>query len=416
MNSGITVTKSGEALGEKNLRVEVSRERIEQAEGRAASQYAKRAKLPGFRKGKVPVSVVRRRYGEAIRDTVLRDLIGESWKVAVEQEDIEPVADPRVKDLKFEEDEPLTFEFMVEVKPDIKLERLGGFQLTRQVEPVSEESVNAQLEELRKQQAPWAPVEGEKPQPGDLVHMSLATITEGEAEEDKAYQIVLGENQALPEIEDQLMTMVPGEVRETTVTFPEDFGDETKRGQSQMIRISLAEVKRQDLPEVNDDFARQVGDFESVEALTEAIREDLELSARREADGSLRSSLINEIIQANNLQAPRPAVERLLHAYAEGYQIPRENFEKFAQEFGPIAESQVKRELVIDAVREQAGLDVSQEEIDERVAEIAQRQKLDRDQVYSSLKKSNRIKELERNLLEEKVFSYLLEQSTVTEK
>src|SRR5439155_1178903 len=125
----------------------------------------------------------------------------------------------------------------------------------------------AQLNELREQKAPWTPVPGEKPRLKDLVHVTIATREGGEAKDPQPYQLVLGEGRAIPEVEERIMGLLPGETVDATVRFPSDFPEEAKRGQSRDVRITLHEVKRQQLPELDDAFAREVGDFESLEAM-----------------------------------------------------------------------------------------------------------------------------------------------------
>lgn len=423
----IQITKTGEEPGAKNLRVEVSVERVHQAEDKAARQYAKRAKLPGFRPGKAPLTVVKRQFKDAIRESVIRELIGESWKAAVDQEQLKPIADPRIRDLKFETDAPVTFELVVEVKPELQLERLGGFTLTRKTPRVTDAMVAQQIDELRKQKAPWTPVEGERPRQDDLVSVTIATAEAdqpgepgaagaGDAAkwgEPRQYQIQLGAGQALPDLEDKVMELKPGETGERVVRFPDDFPDESKRGQSRAVRITVHEVKRQRSPDLSDEFARELGDFNTVADLERAIREDLEAEARREADAEVRRQLIEEIITANGVEAPRPMVHRVLSAFAQTYEVPDEQLERFAQEFTPIAERQVKRDLVIDHVSEKHEIRATEEDVDGRIAEIAKRRNVEPGQVYTSLQKAGRLKELERNLTEEKVFDHLLEQSTI---
>src|SRR5438034_119651 len=140
----------------------------------------------------------------------------------------------------------------------------------------------AQLNELREQKAQWTPVAADKRKPKDLVQVTIAT-REGDAVKDpQPYQLVLGEGRAIPEVEERIMGMLPGETVDATVRFPSDFPEEAKRGQPRDIRITLHEVKRQQLPELDDAFAREVGDFESLEALRKVVREDLEKEAERE--------------------------------------------------------------------------------------------------------------------------------------
>lgn len=415
--SAIRITQSGEEPGAKSLKVEVPVELVHEAEERAISYYAKKARLPGFRAGKAPAELVRRRYKDAIRESALRELIDESWKAAVQQQSLKPLADPHIHHLKFDDGAPLTFEFHVEVKPDLKLDRLGGFTLNRQATPVTDEMVAAQMEELRRQKAPWvpAPDAGAKPETGALVRLTLATLENGEPKDPKQHELVVGEGQAIPALEEHIRALAPGETRDADVRFPDDFPDETKRGQVRSVRVTVHEVKRRELPELGDAFAREIGDFESVEDLKKAIRHDLELDAAREADADLRRQVIEQVGAANNIAAPRPLVERVLAAFARAYEIPEDQLEKFAVEFRPIAEAQVRRDLILDHVAGEANLKATEQEVDGRVAELAARRKIEPGQLYASLQKANRLRELERTITEEKVFSHLLSLSTITD-
>ena len=411
----ILVKKTGEEPGAASLAVTVPLEHVREAEERATTVYQQRARLPGFRKGKAPAALVKKHYADDIRQQVLQDLIRESWSLALEQEVLKPVADPHVHNLKWEAGAPVTFEFHVEVKPDLKLERLGKFHLKRRVAKVTEEQVLAQLNDLREQKAPWTPVAGERPRLKDLVQVTIAT-REGEGAEVKEpqpYQIVLGEGRAIPEVEERIMGLVPGETIDATVRFPDDFPDEAKRGQTRDIRLTLHEVKRQHLPEADDAFAREVGDFDSLESLKRAIREDLEKEAEREADSKLRADLLEQIIAANRVSAPRPLVERALWAYAQAYGIPEERWPQFATEFRPIAEAQVRRDLILDNVAERQTLHATEAELDRRIKDLAERRGVPAEQLYASLEKGKRLRDVERSITEEKVFAYLVSQSTV---
>lgn len=409
------ITRTKDEPGATTLAVEAPVEVVQAAERKAAGYYARRVKLPGFRKGKAPPEIIRKRFGDAIRETVIQELVKDSWKQAVERESLEPVGDPEVHKLKFETDQPVTFEFLVETKPDVGIERPGGFTLKRSLESVTDAMVTEQLERLQKQKAPWQPREEGKPETGDLVRVTIATPNdEGEVGEAKPYDIVIGQDQALPAVEEVILQLDVGESRSTPIAFPADHPDETKRGQSIGMHITLHEIKRQALPDLDDDFAREVGDFDSLSALRTAIREDMEKSAARDADATVRKDLIEQIAAANQVPAPRPMVNRLLRAYAEAYQVPAEGFERFVGEFGPIVEHQVKRELIIQTVATQQNIEATEEDVDERVAEIAKRQDTDVGKMYASLQRENRIKDLERDITENKVFDYLIEQSTVT--
>jgi trigger factor len=346
---------------------------------------------------------------------VLEEVIRESWETAKSTESLKPITDPSIRNLKFEEGSPIEFELLVEVRPELKLDRIGGFRLERRVVAVAASQVEEQLARIQEQKATWIPVEGSKPSPGQMVRVEVAPLENDVPGPAQPHDIVLGQNQAIPDLEEQIMRLAPGESTDAEVRFPEDHPDESRRGQTRRVRITLHEVKRQELPPLDDALAREVGDFESLDALRAALRQDLEREASREADIDLRQKLIGEIVEANRVEAPHSLVHRILHAYAEMYQVPAEQLEGFEQQFHQIAERQVKRDLVLESIIEQQGLRASEAELDERVNAIASARGTPVGQVYASLQKSNRLQELERSITEDKVFDFLLKQSTIEE-
>jgi trigger factor len=181
------------------------------------------------------------------------------------------------------------------------------------------------------------------------------------------------------------------------------------------VRVTLHEVKRQELPALDDAFAKEVGDFDTLEALKAAVRQDLQRDAEREADARAREELVNLVAEANNVVAPPSMIERALQAFAYAYQIPQEQYDGFSAQFRPIAMQQVRRDLVLNAVSEAERLQATEAELDQRIGQIAASRGNTPAKVYKSLEEAKRLPELERSITEEKVFSYLLSQSTVTE-
>jgi len=413
--SQITVEKTAEDSASKSLRVTVPVDRVREAEARALKYYSKRARLPGFRPGKAPDTVVRKRFGDAIRQTVLEEVIRESWETAKTNESLKPITDPAIRNLKFEDGSPIEFELHVEVRPELKLERVGGFRIERRQAAVLDSAVEEQLARLQEQKAAWIPVEGAKPAPGQMVRVEVAPIENGVAGPSQPHDLVLGDNQTIPELEERIMSLLPGESTESEVRFPEDHPDESRRGKTRQVRIALHEVKRQDLPPLDDALAREVGDFESLNALRAAVRQDLEREAAREADAGVRRDLIAQLAEANNIEAPHSLVHRLMHGYAEMYKVPEDQLPAFEQQFHQIAETQVKRDLTLDTLVEAHGLRATEAELDERINTMAGARGVPAGQIYASLEKSKRLGELERAITEEKVFDFLLKQSTVEE-
>jgi trigger factor len=413
--SQITVEKTAEDSASKSLRITVPVDRVREAEEKAVKYYSQRARLPGLRPGKAPETVVRKRFGDAIRQTVLEEVLRESWETAKSSEGLKPIADPSIQNLKFEAGSPIEFDILVQVRPELKLERIGGFRVERRVAPVADAGVAEQLARIQEQKASWIPVTGEQPSPGQMVRVAGAPIENGTPGPSQPYDLVLGQNQAIPDLEERIMTLRPGESADAEVRFPEDHPDESRRGQARQVRVTLHEVKRQELPGLDDAFAREVGDFENLDALRAAIRQDLERDAAREADAGVRQALLAQIVEANAVTAPDSLVHRLMHGYAEMYRVPPDQLPQFEQQFHTVAEAQVQRDLVLDAVVEQHALRATESELDERIARMAEARGVPAGDVYGQLQKANRLGELERAITEEKVFDFLLSQSTVEE-
>ena len=399
---------------ERHIQVSVPVEAVKDAEEKAARRYASTVRLPGFRPGKAPATVVRKKFGEAIRQEALESLVREAYQEFVEKESIKVAAQPHVHDLKFEEGKPLTFELHLELRPTINLARTNGFRIKRPDAAVTDEQVTQQLEQIRDEKATWTPV-SEKPQPGDMVNVEIATAASGDqAGEGKSYPLVLGAGQALAGIEELIMPAAPGETVERPVKWPEDFPDEAQRGQTKTVRITLNEVKRKSAPTLDDALAREVGDFESLDALKSAVRTDLQRHAEQEVEANLRQQLIDQIISANAFDVPRSWVQQFVQNYAEAYQIPEDQRDQFADEFRSMAERQIRRDLVIETIAEKEGLTATEKELDARISEMADKRGANPGQIYAQLEKSGRLKEMERSITEENVFKWLLGRNDVS--
>jgi len=403
--------RGGEGV-ERHVRVSIPVEVVRDAEQKAARRYASTVKLPGFRPGKAPPTVVRKKFGEAIRQEAVETLVREAYQEFIEKESIKVAAQPHVHDLKFEEGKALTFELHLEVRPEINLARTNGFKIDRPALVVTEEQVDQQLEQIRDEKATWTPV-GEKPLLGDMVNVQIATGDTRSDADAKTYPIVLGTGQAIPGIEELVMEAAPGETVERPVKWPEDFPDETQRGKTKKVRITVNEVKRKSAPPLDDAFAREVGDFDSLAALRAVVRADMERQAEREAEAAVRQQLIDQIISANSFDVPKSWVHQFVQNYAEAYQVPAPEREKFAGEFRSMAERQIRRDLVIETIAEKEGLAASEKDLDDRIADQATKRQMNPGQIYAQLEKSGRLKEMERSITEDNVFKWLLERNDV---
>jgi trigger factor len=409
----IEITTKKSAGVERLLAVMVPVADVKAVENTTAKRYATSVRLPGFRAGKAPPALVKKKYKDAIRQEVIERLVQEAFQQVLDKEQLKVAAQPHVHDLKFNEGEPMTFDLHLEVRPEVKLERVHGFTVKRSAPEVTDAQVDEQIERLRDQRAAWSPVL-ERPLPGDMVTVLLATAEDGgEIPEGKEYTIVLGGGQAIPGIEELIMELAPSETKEGGVRWPDDFPDEAQRGKTKPVRVVLQEVKRKTLPPLDDAFAREVGDFDSLDALRTTVRADLADHARRDADAGVRQQLIEQIAGANPFDVPPSWVNQMIQGYLQVYQVTDDERDRFMTEFRPVAERQVRRDLIVDTLAEREKLVADEAEVDERVAEMAAKRNTEPGPLYASLQKAGRLKEIERSITEDKVFAWLMDKNTV---
>ena len=410
----ITITPTESAGVSRRMQISVPADTVASYEDQAARKYATKARIPGFRPGKAPAAMVRKRYAAEVRQEAIELAMNDAFREAVEREGLKLAAQPHVHDLKAEPGQPLEFELHCEVRPELALEKLDGFAVTRRDTVVTDDLIDEQIEKIREQKADWAPVE-DKPAPGDMVTVMLSTAdADGSLPEGKEYRLVLGGGQAIAGIEELIMETAPGGTTERQVRWPEDFPDESQRGVAKLVRVVLTDLKRKSLPALDDTFAREIGDFDTVQILRDAVRTDMGAHSTREADAEVRGQLIDQIVEANPFDVPKAWVMQLVDGYMQMYGVPEAEKQRFSLEFVPMAERQVRRDLIVDTIAERETLTASASAVDARIEELAKARNVDPGQVYAQLQKSGRLQEIERELTEDRVFGWLLEKNPVT--
>ena len=383
---------------------------------RLTGELAARVKLPGFRKGHVPSSVVEKRFGDSLSREALDKLIGAAYREALSQQELSPISEGEVGNVQYEPDRDLTFSISFDVRPEIELSRLGGFKVERP--PI--EGLGDRLEEvlgrLRKERGTWQPVDDGRPEDGDLVGVEIQRIEDGEAGEVQPYELVLGQGDAIPDIEKAIKSLEVEGSGEFVVRFPDDFPNEERRGREEQLLVRLNSRQGLEVPELDADFAKSLGDFASVEDLTEKIRADLKKEAEKRAESVVRGKLLDAILDANPFTVPVSMVDRYVESVLgnpEG--VSPEKLVEAREQISPQAEHAVKRILAIDRLSEIQDLRATEEELDSRIEEIAEKSGDTPAQIYANLQKSERLEALEREITERKVFDFLKEQSEITE-
>jgi len=376
-----------------------------------------RLKLPGFRKGKIPPHVVEQTFGPAVDQELLDKVVGEAYRQALQIQSLEPISEGQVEDIQYKKAEDLIFSISFDVHPAFDLQRLGGFTVQRLKLEVVEEDVDRVMERLRDQNGVWKPQEEGEVQDGNLVTLEMQPLKDGEpSAESRPYEIVLGDGEAVPDVEAAIRTMAVGETGDFTITFPEDFQDEERRGQQQQVRISLLARKIKELPELTDEFAKSLGEFQDLEDLRAKVRKDLEREAESQAESVVRGQLMENLLEANPFQVPRSMVDRYVSSFlGDTSKLDPEVVTRTQESLRPEAEKVVKKILLVDRVAELQGLRATEDEVDERVQAIAEQNNAKPAQVYAQLQKAGDLEALERQITEHKVYDFLKSQSKVDE-
>ncbi len=382
---------------------------------RLTGELAARVKLPGFRKGHVPSSVVEQRFGDSLSREALDKLIGAAYREALSQQELNPISEGEVADVQYEPDRDLTFSISFDVRPEIELARLGGFKVERPTINGLDDKLEQVLGRLREEKGIWQPLDDGHPEDGNLVGVEIQRM-DGEAGEAQPYQLVLGQGDAIPDIEEAIKSLEIGGSGEFVVRFPDDFPNEERRGQEERLLIQLDSRQYLEVPELDAEFAKSLGEFETVEDLNEKIRADLEKEAEEQAESVVRGKLLDAILDANPFTVPVSMVDRYVESVLgnpEG--VSPEKLAEAKEQLSPQAEHAVKRILAIDRLSEIQELRATEEELDDRIEEIAKKSGDTPARIYANLQKSERLEALEREITERKVFEFLKEQSEITQ-
>jgi trigger factor len=395
----------------RRLKITVPADQVASERRVVAAQIAKRVKLPGFRKGKVPASVLEKQYGPSIEQQTVERVINSAYRAALKEEGFAPISEASVENLSYEPGSELSFDVEFEVRPEVELSRLGGFTVRAPSSEVADEDVERVIERLREQNASWHAREG-SPSEGDRARVEITPLeAEGAGpSEPREYEVVLGAGEILESIEEAIRTLETGGEGDFTVSLPEGSeGEEEHR-----LHLKLLSAERPELPAADDEFARGLGDFESLDGLRERIRSDLQVEASRESDREVRRQLMQQILESNPFEVPPSLVEQYLDSLLQAPDnADPEELAQAKEQARPAAEYGVRRMLVIERVAELEGLHATQEDMEGRIQEIAEENGVDAARVRQELARSGRVQAMASDLTEKRVFDYLKSLSTI---
>jgi trigger factor len=408
----------------RRLAVEAPADVVQKEWERAYGRVQKQARLPGFRKGHVPRSLVKLHFADDVRREVAEHLIPDVYRQALSEARLDPVNEPDLTEVKLEENAPLSFVAVVEVKPAIALGEYKGVDVQHAPDAVTDDDVAAALEQMREQQAEFRAVD-RPAATGDLAVVDYTLRPDDhDATNANGYHFVLGGGAVMPEIDAAAVGMKAGDEREVALHFPDDHRMESLRSKSGSATLKVTEVKEKILPTLDDDFAKSLGEFETLDALRAEVRRQLEARRQTEQRRELEDKVVSAVLQRHDFTVPDAMVmrqiahqveharERLRRQGVDPDKVPWD-VPKLVSELRPGAEQGVKRALLLEAIADKEGLAAGDEEVDAEVEKIARASQRPTPAVRRMMEKGGDLEALRLGLRERKTLDFLIEHATV---
>ena len=411
------------------LDVEVAASRVTRAYDRAYRDLANSAQVRGFRRGKVPRAVLERLYAAALAEQIEGALVAETLPDAVERSGLEPVSEPSVDATPPEDGAEFRYSARIEVRPEIEVPDLDGLTAQQPAVDVSDAEVDAQLERLREHSAPVIEEpEGTAAAAEHILSIDFVGRIEGQPFEGgsgRGVEFEIGSGRFVPGFEEQLLGARAGEDREVRVTFPDDYAGEAVRGRDAVFSVHVAELKRRQMPDLDDEFAKDLGDFETLEALRERVRGDLQAEREQTARQVLRQSLLDAVLERTSFEVPPGMVDRQLHHQLEAASrrlrrsVPdealRAQLERWEAEWRPRAEREVREGLLLAAVARAQGIEVTDQETDARLDALAAEQGAEPDELRKAYREAGVVDGLRAQMVDDRALEFLRSQAKVEE-
>lgn len=403
---------------QKTLHITVPVERVEKEYADAVNRLRRELKIPGFRPGKAPQSLIRARFGSTIQSDLVNQLVPKAIEEAVKEAELDPIGDPKIEDLKFKPNEPMSFQVTMEIWPEIEVKGIDEIELEQEIPQTTAEQIEAALAEIRESRADLVPAERQSIK-GDILKADLEPVdVHGQRMakmERQEIQMEVGGENLLKEFKEASVGLSAGEERFIEVEYPKDYSEESLRGQKRRYRLLAKEIQEKKLKPLDDDFAREVDPGLDLAGLREKIRERLEADAEARSQARLEESLMDRLIQLNPLPLTPGMVQRGLDSVRErsekeGRPISSEDVEGRVR---PMVERTQRRQILLTSVAKCEGIKVTEEDLNERLEALVRQTGIPLAKLRSSILKSEDLVRMQDNIMERKTIDFLLKKIKV---
>jgi trigger factor len=411
------------------LKIELEPETVAKAIDHAYKDFGKVTSVPGLRKGKAPRAILEKFVDEGrVRQHAAEEMVGDAYHKAIEQEDIHPYADPEIDIDQYEDGKSFVFKAEVPLPPVVELGEYKGIEVKREVSPVTDEDVEAEVKYMQESQATSTKVEGRPVKDGDVVLAEVATKVEDE-EKSQPRRSLVNVGQSVPGFDEHIIGMAEGEEKTFSIKYPEDFGDEKLAGKNVEFDVKVESIRERNLPELNDEFAKKAGNFESMDALREDVRKRMTLSAEESADRTVEHKIIEEILNRSKVCFPDVLVNHEVGHDIQDLQnrlsrqgITIEQYltqmgktqEEFINELKVSSAERVKTGLAMGEIVDKEKIDVTPEEVEAEIDRIAEESKTERANVEAFMEQRGGKAQLRNSMLNRKIADFLKSVSKIS--
>ena len=412
----------------RGLQVEVPGEQVSEEMERALRDYSRRARVAGFRQGKIPMEIVRQRFGREVRDEVVRRMVQEYAVRALEEKKLNPVQDPVLDEVKYESGQPLRFKATFEVRPVVSVADYHKIPVSVTKREVSEEMVEESLRGLAERAAKLEAVSGRSVQKGDYVVGTLSCrFLKGKGKDLKEEPLFLeaGAESNHPDFNAAILGMQAGESKSFEVAYPEDYRAEALRGCTVAYSLALQEIKKKIVPPLDDELAKEIGNFQGLPELKEKVRAEIERRAKASEEAEGKDKILAQLVERHPFDVPVALVEAQIDGRLEA--IVREmmaqgidptkasvNWQEEREKLRPSAATAVRAMLVLEAIAAQEGFETTEDELNNWLREEARHQNVSVGALKEKLGANARLAGVRRQILREKVLDFLLNDATIT--
>jgi trigger factor len=413
----------------RKMTVEIPVEEVDRVYDDTLKEYRRHAVLPGYRKGKAPKERVERQFRQDIDRDVTREILPSSYEQALSQVELTPIGDPEVSELKIERGSSGSYVAEFEIVPEFELGEYLGIELEQPEAVVGEEEVDGLLEEMRSGQATVSKVEEERGlRTGDVAMIDFEGVADGKpvpGGSAKDFPLTIGSETFLPGFEESLVGAVAGEEREFFLKLPDDFQEKDFAGMEASFKATVKEIREKILPALDDEFAKDVGDFKTLDDLKARIRTNLKATKEATSQGEMREKLVNQLVDAHVFEVPAAMVQERREMMMSNVErnllmrgVPQEEIgktrDKIYEESAAPAERRVRATLVLDAIADKEEVEVTPEEVNAEIKNVAERNKMEPAEARKVMVENGSLMNLKAMMREEKTITFLLGKAKIS--